>query len=83
MKPRESINSTERLLLAYKDYAGMYDIIPRKDGTEIRDYHSISFASMDQKQFEEVANDIHEFCSILLAHCSQQVMDELIQRMLF
>lgn len=83
MKPVKGINSTRRLLLFYKDYADMYESLGRRNGREIVDYDSISFSAMDQKQFEEVANDIHEFCSILLAHQSQEVMNGLIQLMLF
>jgi hypothetical protein len=80
MKPRVGINSTDRLLLAFKDYSGMFDVIPSKSGG-IREYHSISFGSMDEGEFREVAEKIKDFCYVILnsSHCDKKIIESLIK----
>lgn len=79
MRHRDGIDSAERLLLAYKDYAGMFDIIPKSKGEPIRDYHSISFASMDESSFKPIAEGIKDFCCLVLNDKPRHVTDKLIE----
>ena len=77
MKPREGIDSANRLLLAFKDYAGLFDVIPTKNG-EIRDYHSISFTSLDETEFKPIAEQIKDFCCLVLGDRPRDITDQLI-----
>lgn len=79
MKPRAGINSHDRLLLAFKDYSGLFDLIPSKSGY-IKDYHSISFGSMDEIEFKEIAEKIKDFCYVVLnsSHCTKEIIQGLI-----
>ena len=80
MKPIKGINSNGRLLLAFKDYSGMYDLIPSKNGN-IKDYRSISFGSMDEIEFNEISEEIKQFCYIVLnnSKCSEIVINGLME----
>lgn len=81
MTRREGVNSAEKLLLCWKDYAGKYDVILRSDKTEIRDYHSISFASMNEEAFKPIAEEIKNFCCLVLSKKERYVTDKLLEIM--
>lgn len=81
MKPRAGIDTPKKLILAYKDFSGMFDVIPRKDGTEMRDYHSISFASMDEVGFKMVSESMRHFCCLVLGDRPVEVTDKLMEYM--
>jgi hypothetical protein len=55
-----------RFLEVFKDYKGMYDVYTKPNGEQIRSYHSIAFDSMDQLEFQPLANDLFTFCIAVL-----------------
>lgn len=53
----------EHIISDIKEILGMYDTRVNYRGDEVKDYHSISFAKMGQKRFEQFYNDS---CDIIL-----------------
>jgi hypothetical protein len=79
MTPKPSVYTVDRLLLVFKDYEGMFEVIPRKCGDGIREYKSISFTSMDETEFEEVFQKILDFCCLVLGDRPKEVTDGLLE----
>ena len=79
MTPRPGVDTIDRLLLVFKDYEGMFTVIPRKCGEGIREYKSISFTSMDDIEFEDVFKKILDFCCVVLGDRPKEVTDGLLE----
>ena len=63
----ENSNYTkDGLLIIIKHYFKMYDKIITPKGTELYNYHSISFDKMDQYEFEKFFNDTLDILGLLL-----------------
>jgi hypothetical protein len=80
MKPRPFIKNTERLLQVFKDSYGYFESFEKSNGDIVKDYHSISFASMSEIDFKPVAEEIKQFCYAVLNmdKCDKNVMQGLI-----
>ena len=77
MTKKNNVDSTARLLMAYKEYRGMYDLV----GKDMKEYHSINFLSMDQVEFEPIGNDILDFCCLVLNDKPREITDKLMEIM--
>jgi len=80
MKPREFVNSPERLLMLFKNTYGYYTPFTTSKGEVIKEYESFSFASMGEVEFKPVSEQIREFCYAVLNmdKCSKEVIQGLL-----
>ena len=80
MKPREFVNSPERLLMLFKNAYGYYTPFTTSKGEVIKEYESFSFASMGEVEFKPVSEQIREFCYACLNMdgCSKEVIQGLL-----
>ena len=81
MKPREFVNSPERLLMLFKNTYGYYTPFTTSKGEVIKEYESFSFASMGEIEFKPVAEQIKQFCYSVLRmdKCSNEIIEGLLE----
>ena len=75
-----NVNTTDRLLTAFKKAYGYCREYTDIDGSNVTEYDSISFASMNEVKFKPVAEEIKQFCYFVLnmGDCSDAVIQGLL-----
>lgn len=77
----DHLKDSEYLYYWFKDTYGYYTPMPRKDGTIGRKYKSFSFAEMDEVEWKPIAEQIKQYCYLVLNHQnkSQEIINGLLE----
>ena len=80
VKTYDDFKDVDDLLFWFRDTYGHYRPMKRKNGTIGRKYKSLKFSEMDEIEFTPIAEELKQFCYILLNRdkCSQEVIQGLL-----
>ena len=80
VKKYDDFSDVDDLLFWFKDTYNHYKPMKRKDGTIGRKYKSFKFSEMDEIEFIPIAEELKQFCYILLNrdNCSKEVIEGLL-----
>jgi len=77
---QERYKTVNKLLLAIKDELEMFDMDKSLNGDIIKEYHSISFSSMSQYEFEELYSKTLDLLSKFLGLDKDELVTALLNQ---